>query len=57
MGPLRESPLAGVEEWLAEHPEHPDAAAMRARHLAARDNYLRSQRARLGWAIFVGRKN
>jgi SAM-dependent methyltransferase len=46
-----------LEEWLAERPEHPDAAAMRTRHLAARDNYLRSQRARLGWAIFAGRKN
>ena len=45
-----------LEEWLAAHPEHADAAAMRERHLAARDDYIRSQRARLGWAIFAGRK-
>ena len=46
-----------LEEWLAANPDHPDAAAMRAQHLAARDNYLRSQRAQLGWAIFAGRKS
>jgi hypothetical protein len=46
-----------LEEWLAAHPEHPDWAATRARHLAARDDYLRSQRASLGWAIFAGRKS
>ena len=46
-----------LEEWLAANPEHGDAAAIRARHLARRDDYLRSQRAWLGWAIFVGRKN
>lgn len=45
-----------LEEWLAGNTEHPDAPAIRARHLAARDDYLRSQRARLGWAIFAGRK-
>lgn len=45
-----------LEEWLAEHPEHPDAVAMCERHTAARDDYLRSQRARLGWAIFAGRR-
>lgn len=45
-----------LEEWLAAHPEHPDWAATRAHHLAARDDYLRSQRTSLGWAIFAGRK-
>jgi SAM-dependent methyltransferase len=45
-----------LEEWLADHAEHPEAAAIRARHLAARDDYLRARRARLGWAIFAGRK-
>lgn len=45
-----------LEEWLAANPEHPDAAAAREQHVAQRDDYLRSQRARLGWAIFVGRK-
>jgi SAM-dependent methyltransferase len=46
-----------LEEWLAANPAHPDAAEMRTRHLARRDDYLRSQRTRLGWAIFVGRKS
>ena len=46
-----------LEEWLAANPDHPDAAARRSRHLAARSNYLRSQRAQLGWAIFAGRKS
>jgi SAM-dependent methyltransferase len=46
-----------LEEWLADNAEHPDAAEIRARHLGARDDYLRSQRARLGWAIFAGRKS
>jgi SAM-dependent methyltransferase len=46
-----------LEEWLAEQPEHPDAEAIRARHVGFRDDYLRSQRARLGWAMFAGRKN
>ena len=46
-----------LEEWLAEHSDHPDAAAIRARHLATRDDYICSQQARLGWAIFAGRKS
>jgi len=46
-----------LEEWLAASPEHPDAGPIRERHLASRDDYLRSQRARLGWAIFAGRKS
>ena len=46
-----------LEEWLAANPEHGDAGAIREQHLARRDDYLRSQRARLGWAIFVGRKS
>ncbi|MBA2384148.1 MAG: hypothetical protein H0V68_05730, partial [Actinobacteria bacterium] len=45
-----------VEEWLAEHPEHPDAAEIRGRHEGYRRDYVRSQRSLLGWAIFVGRK-
>jgi hypothetical protein len=27
------------------------------RHVSFRDNYIRKQRAELGWAIFVGRKD
>jgi SAM-dependent methyltransferase len=44
-----------LEEWLAANPEHRDAEAIREQHVARREDYLRSQRARLGWAIFVGR--
>ena len=45
-----------LEEWLAEHPGDPDAAKIRARYEASRDDYLRNERALLGWAIFVARK-
>jgi len=45
-----------VEEWLAEHPAHPDALSVREQHERYRDEYVRSGRALLGWAIFVGRK-
>ena len=45
-----------VEEWLADHPEHADAAGIRARHERYRSEYLRFRRALFGWAIFVGRK-
>jgi SAM-dependent methyltransferase len=45
-----------LEEWLAEHADHPEAPLIRERHDADRDDYLRQQRALLGWAIFVGRK-
>ncbi len=45
-----------LEEWLREHPDDPDADAIRERHLAFRDHYLRWQRDAMGWAIFVARK-
>ena len=44
-----------VEEWLAENPEHPDAAAMREQGERSRSLYLGTHRELLGWAIFVGR--
>src|SRR5262249_53215837 len=44
-----------LEEWLAAHPDDPDADDIRRRHEANRDAYLRWQRDRLGWAIFVAR--
>lgn len=44
-----------LEEWLAVHPDDPDAAAIRERHERERDAYLRFQRALLGWAIFAAR--
>jgi precorrin-6B methylase 2 len=45
-----------LEEWLAEHPDDPDAGHIRRRYAADRDRYLRFQRSLLGWAIFVGWK-
>jgi SAM-dependent methyltransferase len=45
-----------VEEWLAAHPDDPIAPAFRRRHESSRRDYVQSQRALLGWAIFVGRK-
>jgi SAM-dependent methyltransferase len=46
-----------LEDWLSDHPRDPDTVAIRERHEAQRDHYLRHQRALLGWAIFVGRKS
>jgi hypothetical protein len=46
-----------VEEWFAESPQHPDAEDIRARHELNRGEYIRTNRALLGWAIFVGRKS
>ena len=46
-----------LEEWLAANPEHRDAAEIREQHVSFRDNYVRKQRAELGWAIFAGRKS
>jgi hypothetical protein len=45
-----------LEEWLAAHPDDPDAPTIRERHDEARDAYFRWERALLGWAIFVGWK-
>jgi hypothetical protein len=45
-----------VEEWLAEHPDDPDAEDIRIRHERARGEFFRYQRELLGWAIFVGRQ-
>jgi SAM-dependent methyltransferase len=42
------------EEWLAEHPDDPDADEIRSQYLHWKDVYLSSQRQLLGWAIFVG---
>ena len=46
-----------LEEWVAASPDNPDAPAIRDQHVSYRDNYIRKQRAQLGWAIFVGRKS
>ena len=45
-----------VEEWLAAHPEDPIAPEFRRRHESYRREYVETNRARLEWAIFVGRR-
>jgi SAM-dependent methyltransferase len=45
-----------IDEWLAEHPDHPRADAFRAQHEQRRADYFRCKRALFAWAIFVGRK-
>jgi hypothetical protein len=45
-----------VEEWLAEHPDDPDAESFRELDRSNRRRYLARLRDLLGWAIFVGRK-
>jgi SAM-dependent methyltransferase len=44
-----------LDRWLAVNPDHPQAEEFRARGAAARDRYLRWERAVMGWAIFVCR--
>jgi hypothetical protein len=45
-----------LEEWLASHPDDPDAAEIRTQHERNRDEYLRHERELLGWAVFAGWK-
>jgi SAM-dependent methyltransferase len=45
-----------LEEWLAAHPDDPDASEIRERHERYRDEYLRLQRALLEWGIFAAWK-
>jgi len=42
-----------LEEWLAAHPDDPDADGIRERHERYRDDYLGHERELLGWAIFA----
>jgi SAM-dependent methyltransferase len=44
-----------VSEWLREHPESPDAPAMREYLDTSRRTHLRYQRRYLGWGVFVCR--
>ncbi len=44
-----------LDRWLAANPAHPQAEEFRLRGAAARDRYLRWERAVMGWAIFVCR--
>lgn len=44
-----------LDRWLAANPGHPQAEEFRARGAAARERYLRWERAVMGWAIFVCR--
>lgn len=43
------------EEWLAENPNHPETAELRAVYERSKWHYLERQRSLLGWAILVGR--
>jgi SAM-dependent methyltransferase len=45
-----------LEGWLDANRGDPDAREIRRRHEASRDDYLRHERALLGWAVFVARK-
>jgi SAM-dependent methyltransferase len=44
-----------LDAWLRANPEHPQAEEFREEGTRRRDEYLRRQRALLGWAILVGR--
>ena len=54
LGPVRDAPLASVEEWLAEHAGRPGRRRDSRRHERWKRTYLRHGREHLGWAIFVG---
>jgi hypothetical protein len=45
-----------LDDWLAAHPDAPEAEEFRARGKAYRERYVRWQRDLLGWAIVAGRK-
>jgi SAM-dependent methyltransferase len=45
-----------LEEWLAAHPDDPDAEALLQQHERSRREYLRVGRDLFGWAILVGLK-
>ena len=47
---------ATLEHWLAEHPQEPGAAEIRAQHEESKWHYLEHGRAVEGWAILAGRK-
>ncbi len=42
-----------VSDWLAGHPDDPDAAEIRAVRDASRRDYLTEDRRHLGWGVFV----
>ena len=44
-----------LEQWLAAHPDDPQAEEFRAKGRDHRDRHLRWRRDLMGWAIFVGR--
>lgn len=45
-----------VQEWLAEHADHPSAGAFVARHSQHQHDHLAYRGTQLGWAVFAGRK-
>jgi precorrin-6B methylase 2 len=44
-----------LDQWLAAHPDHPQAEEFRAQGRYHRDRHFRWRRDLMGWAIFVGR--
>jgi hypothetical protein len=46
-----------VSNWLAAHPDDPEAGAVRARRDDARRKYLECERRYLGWGVFVMRES
>lgn len=42
-----------VADWLDAHPDHPDAAAVRAERDQSRRRYLTDERGTVGWGVFV----
>jgi len=45
-----------LDEWLAAHPQAPEAEEFRERGRQAKERYLRWERDLIGWAIFTGRR-
>ena len=43
----------GIETWVRDHPEDPDAAAMLARSRSWRETYIRHGRDTLGFGVYV----
>jgi SAM-dependent methyltransferase len=45
-----------VADWLEAHPDHPDAAEIRADRDESRRHYLAEERSCMGWGVFVLRR-
>jgi len=54
--PVATQRLGNVERYVLDHPDDPDAAAMRKRIRTWRDGYLRWGRTTMGFALYLHRK-